>query len=65
MKRRNITNLGLVHMVVISFIGATNYHDNIIFASVKAEIVHRGLQQMAIIREPFGKIEWRSKRHFS
>lgn len=39
---RTTTNLGLVHMIVVPFVGAPDCHHNKVLFSVQTEVVHRG-----------------------
>lgn len=49
--------LCLVHVVVVSLVGAADDHDNKVLPRVQAEVVHRRLEEVAVLGEPFTDIE--------
>lgn len=51
-----MTNLGLINVIIISFVWSSDSHHNKISSSVKAEVVHRGPEEVGIIGQPFWQI---------
>ena len=55
--------LRLVDVIVVTLVGSTDDHDSEVLARVDAEVIHGRLEEMAVLCEPFGKVERRSDGH--
>ena len=55
---RENTYLCLINVVVISFIGTTNEHDNEIFSIIYGVIANWGLEEVPVLFEPLGDVDW-------
>jgi hypothetical protein len=57
------TDLRLVYMIVVPFVGAPNRHDNKVLLSVQTKVVHRGFEEVCVGTEPLGEVDGREKNH--
>lgn len=57
------TDLCFVDVVVVALVWAADDHDDKVLAVVRTEVVHRRLQQVLVLRDPFGEVERRWQRH--
>lgn len=46
-------------MIVVPFVGTPHRHDDKVFLSVQAKVVHRGLEEMYIFTKPLGEVDGR------
>lgn len=58
-----VAYFSFVHVVVVALVGTAYGHDDVVFARVQAEVVHRGLQEVPVLGEPFGEVERGSEDH--
>ena len=57
------TDLGLVDVVVVPFVGTSNGHYHKVLFSVQAKVVYRGFEQVCIGAEPLGQVDRREEAH--
>ena len=57
------TDLGLVYVIVVPFVGTPNRHDNKVLLSVQTKVVHWRFEEVCVGTEPFGEVDGRGKNH--
>ena len=55
---RENTHLRLVNVVIISFVGTTNEHDDEVLSFVDGVITNGRLEQMSVFLKPLGDVDW-------
>jgi len=51
-------NLGLVNVVVVPFVWTSDEHDDKIFSVVEGVIADWRLEQVSVLLEPLGDVDW-------
>lgn len=57
------TDLGLVYMIVVPFVGTPDRHDDKVLLSVQTKVVHRGFEEVCVGTEPLGEVDGSVKNH--
>lgn len=50
-------------MIIIPLVRTSDDHDDKVLALVRTEVVHGRLQEVLVLDDPFGKVEWWGQGH--